>query len=410
MQKRIQWKIEKRKVSDLKPYDKNPRIITDQGLDQLKASIDDIGFAQPVNVNTDNTILSGHARCQVLLREDPEQLIDVYVPDRTLTPKQEEAVIVRMNKNVAGTWDMEKLTLNFEMDDLLEWGFNTDDFIGLDIQVEKIDPQCDEDEIPEVKKNPVTKRGDIWLLGSHRVMCGDSTMVDDVEKLTDGKNIQALFTSPPYNAGQEVETTGKGEKYESHNDSMNDDDYFQLLKDFTSLSISKFDVSMVNIQQLATNKKVFIDYMHFFKDHLIDVAIWNKNYGTPMLPKNVMNCAFEYILFFSKDKNPKRVIKTAKLFQGTVNNVYHGPKNSGNEYAKIHRAMFPVHLPEYFLSTFTTGSIIDLFNGCGTTLIACEKIGRQYFGMDKDPLYIDTTIERWEKYTGKKAELLVGSI
>ena len=131
MEKRIQWKIEKRKVSDLKPYEKNPRIITDHGLDQLKASIDDIGYAQPVNVNTDNTILSGHARCQVLNKENPEQLIDVYVPDRTLTPKQEEAVIVRMNKNVAGTWDMEKLTLNFEMDDLLEWGFTIDDMTSI---------------------------------------------------------------------------------------------------------------------------------------------------------------------------------------------------------------------------------------------------------------------------------------
>lgn len=127
MDKRISWHIEKRNLSDLKPYEKNPRIITEYGLNQLKESFDEIGFAQPININTDGTILSGHARCIQLGKEGTIE-VDVYVPDRLLTPKQEEAVIIRMNKNVAGTWDYEVLANQFEMSELEEWGFSTADF------------------------------------------------------------------------------------------------------------------------------------------------------------------------------------------------------------------------------------------------------------------------------------------
>ena len=123
MKKRIVWKLESRKASELKPYDKNPRIITEESLEDLKKSFDEIGEAQPININQDGTILSGHARFRVLSGEDPMRELQVYVPDRLLTSKQEEAVIIRMNKNVAGKWDFEKLQSDFDLGDLLDWGF-----------------------------------------------------------------------------------------------------------------------------------------------------------------------------------------------------------------------------------------------------------------------------------------------
>ena len=123
MKKRIVWKLESWKASDLKPYDKNPRIITEESLEDLKKSFDEIGEAQPININQDGTILSGHARFRVLSSEDPERELQVYVPDRLLTPKQEEAVIIRMNKIVSGKWDFEKLQFDFDLGDLLDWGF-----------------------------------------------------------------------------------------------------------------------------------------------------------------------------------------------------------------------------------------------------------------------------------------------
>lgn len=125
--KRIVWTIQKKSISELKPHPKNPRIITERGLKQLEESFDDIGFAQPVNINIDGTILSGHARIQQLQNEGQE-FADCYVPDRTLTPNQEEAVIVRMNKNVVGEWDFDILKNEFELESLLDWGFSEIDF------------------------------------------------------------------------------------------------------------------------------------------------------------------------------------------------------------------------------------------------------------------------------------------
>jgi hypothetical protein len=127
MNKRIEWTPVVKKLADLKPYDKNPRIITEQGLDQLGESFDEIGMAQPININTDGTILSGHARFLRLSKEGEKKVL-CLLPDRTLTPKQEEAVIVRMNKNVAGKWDFDILANEFEMPDLIEWGFTELDF------------------------------------------------------------------------------------------------------------------------------------------------------------------------------------------------------------------------------------------------------------------------------------------
>jgi hypothetical protein len=125
--KRINWTLVKKPISELKPHPKNPRIITEKGLKQLEESFDDIGFAQPVNINLDGTILSGHARIQQLQKEGQE-FVDCYVPDRSLTPKQEEAVIVRMNKNVAGEWDFDILKSEFDLENLLDWGFSEIDF------------------------------------------------------------------------------------------------------------------------------------------------------------------------------------------------------------------------------------------------------------------------------------------
>lgn len=132
MEKRPQWSLQKWDIKDLKPYDKNPRVITEKGLKQLKGSFDELGNAQPININTDGTILSGHARYELLKQEGASE-VPVYVPDRTLSPKQEEAVIIRMNKNIAGDWDFDILANEFEIDDLLDWGFEKNEIPKVDV-------------------------------------------------------------------------------------------------------------------------------------------------------------------------------------------------------------------------------------------------------------------------------------
>lgn len=146
MNKRIEWHLEIWNIDRLKPYKKNPRIITEDGINSLKCSFDEIGFAQPININTNGTILSGHARYEQLKFEGVRE-VEVYLPDRLLTPKQEEAVIIRMNKNVAGNWDFEKLANEFDFNDLIEWGFSDNELINSKIdEIDKLDlAEIDED-------------------------------------------------------------------------------------------------------------------------------------------------------------------------------------------------------------------------------------------------------------------------
>lgn len=136
------WHIEKRHISDLKPHEKNPRIITNKGIDQLKESFEEIGAAQPINIDTDNTILSGHARHIVERELDPNREIDVYVPNRPLTEEEREAVLIRMNKNVAGVWDFDILANDFEVSQLLDFGF-TDAELKIDTPLEKPEKDVD---------------------------------------------------------------------------------------------------------------------------------------------------------------------------------------------------------------------------------------------------------------------------
>jgi hypothetical protein len=147
--KTITWRIEKRKLADLKPHPENPRVFTDEGMKDLENSINSIGFMQPININQDGTILSGHARA-MKLEEIGETEVDVYVPDRLLTPKQEEEVLVRLNANTAGEWDWDLLATNFDNKDVVVWGLNkgaTLDNVDLSILEEKSNEEKNQDEL-----------------------------------------------------------------------------------------------------------------------------------------------------------------------------------------------------------------------------------------------------------------------
>ena len=194
--KRITWKIEKRKLADLKPHPKNPRQFTEKGMKDLENSINSIGFMQPININQDGTILSGHART-LKLQQMGEIEVDVYVPDRLLTPKQEEEVLVRANANTAGQWDFDILANEFEDFELVEW--------GLEIPViETEELEAKEDDFDgEPPAEPITVLGDLYEIGEHRLLCGDSTCSDTVDKLMDGELADIAHNDPPYGMKKE---------------------------------------------------------------------------------------------------------------------------------------------------------------------------------------------------------------
>jgi DNA modification methylase len=402
-------------IEKLIPYAKNSRTHSDEQVAQLAGSIKEFGFNNPVLIGQDDVIIAGHGRVMAARKVGLMEVPCIRL--KHLTETQRKAYIIADNRLALNAgWDNELLTI--ELNDLLAdnfaldiLGFDADELKNLLDPVKPTEGLTDEDAVPEVPEEPKTNPGDIYQLGRHRLMCGDSTSIDAVERLLEGKEVDFMFTSPPYNAGDSEKLSGNthttDNKYATYRDDKTQDDYLDFLRGFTNAWMWSTKCMAVNIQQLAGNKIAFVEYLNAYKNHLVDIAIWDKKHGAPQMARNVMSNRFEYIVFLGQTENPSRAIPTAD-FQGTVQNVYDGQPNRNNEFSKVHAATFPVDFPEWAIKNFTkNGSIIaDAFGGTGTTLIACEKLGRTNFSMELDPKYCDVIVKRWEDFTGLKAELV----
>ena len=242
----------------------------------------------------------------------------------------------------------------------------------------------------------------------HRLLCGDSTKPEDVERLMDGQAAALCFTSPPYNVGDNSLGGNKNRvesKYLNDDDDRPSDEYRQFLIRFTELALKTAKTVAVNLQSLAGNKLAVVEWIYQFRTHLVDRMVWFKGQGQPAMAANVMNSRFEDVWILSPDENPKRCIPTGR-FHSTVSNVYEGRGASGENVEKvIHAATMPMHFAVHALTSFdgTAGIVYEPFAGSGTTLIAAEKLGRQCFAMELDPIYCDTIVDRYEQFTGKKA-------
>lgn len=405
--------IQQRPIKDLIPYVNNSRTHSDEQVAQIAASIKEFGWTNPILVDGSNGIIAGHGRLSAArkLGMDSIPVIELSY----LSETQKKALIIADNKLALNAgWDTTTLSLELEAlqetdFDLSLLGFSDKELNEL-LEPEIVEGLTDEDAVPEAPVEPKTKLGDIYQLGNHRLMCGDSTSIDAVEKLMGNDVAEFMFTSPPYNAGDSEKLSGNthtdDNKYATYRDDKTSDEYLDLLCGFTNAWMPYTKVMAINLQQLAGNKIAFIEYLNHFKCNFIDIAIWHKNHGAPAMAKNVMNSVFEYIIFLSQEKNPSRAFQISD-FRGTVKNVYEAPPNRNNEFSSVHAATFPLHLPEWGITTFTKQNTIiaDCFGGTGTTLIACEKTGRQARVMELDPKYCDVIVKRWEDFTGKKAEL-----
>jgi DNA modification methylase len=401
-----------KKVGDLLPYINNARTHSEEQINQIAASIREFGFTNPLLIDGVGTIIAGHGRLHGAKKSGLEE-VPCIVLDH-LTKAQQKALIIADNQLALNAgWDMDLLSvemkdLDAEGFDLSLMGFN-DDMLA-NMLKEETEGLTDEDAVPEVPDDPVTVLGDVWVLGKHRLMCGDSTSIDAVEKLMGGQKANMAFTSPPYNAGKSELLSGNthsgDNKYGDYNDDKSDSEYLDLLVGFTNAWINACEFLAVNLQQLAGNKTSFVDYMGAYKDNLIDVCIWDKGHATPAMVKNVLNSRFEYILLLTSKKKPSRAIPGAN-FRGTISNVYSGPPNRNNEFSKVHAATFPVAFAEWAVESFTSLNAIvaDPFGGTGTTMIAAEKHNRVCMMMELDPKYCDVIIQRWCDFTGEDAIL-----
>lgn len=372
-------------VQQLIPYVKNSRTHSDAQVAQIAASIKEFGWTNPILVDGENGIIAGHGRLMAARKLGHTEVPVIELAH--MTDSQKKAYVIADNQLAMNAgWDTSLLSL--ELADLKDQGFNLD-ILGFDpkeldklLEPEQVDGLTDEDAVPEAPVEPKTKLGDIYQLGNHRLMCGDSTSIDAVEKLMDGQKADMVFTDPPYN----IDYQGVKDKREKiKNDKMPDNEFV----DFLTESLMGCEVMYVCCSW---------HYAHLFREAMIRLArqpkamiVWDKVNPAQHLDKYFKQ---HEIIFYYGDYGGQKTLRgdvwTLKRQKNTV-----------------HPTMKPVELIEIALQDNAGKKIVyDGFGGSGSTMIACEKLGRQARMMELDPKYCDVIVKRWEDFTGKKAVLL----
>lgn len=394
--------MQNKPISSIHSYDKNAKKHPDKQVKQVAASIKEFGFNQPIVVDKNNVVIVGHGRLRAAkllgLKEVPVITVD-------LTEEQAKAYRLADNKLNESEWDM-----GLVIEELKELSEDMLDLTGFDKDL-ILESDEKDDEIPE--NSPTrSKLGDIWQLGKHRVMCGDSTSIESVEILMDGKKADMSFTSPPYNVGENAELSFHDEnKKNKYHDGYQDDnpDYKELIAKTTLNAIDVAKDVFVNLQFVAGNKRELLLWLAELSENFKDIFFWKKSQVQPSMAENVANSQTEVIFLFGKENTSRSWGN--KRFRGNFSNMIETASASAeNKNAKIHNATFPVELPLKFITQGygENSLVLDLFLGTGSTLIACEKTGRICYGMELDPKYVDVIIKRWEDYTGQKAEKING--
>ena len=391
-------------ISELSPAKYNPRKdLTDKDPEyqHIKKSIEEFGYVDPVIVNSDYTVIGGHQRLKVL-KELGHSQIDVVVVD---IPKiKEKALNIALNK-ITGEWDTQRLTgllgeLKAENFDISITGFDEKEFDGLLRELHKDDEPLDSEpqisRAEELRKEWGTKLGQMWQCGEHRIVVGDCTDPAVVGRVMQGEKADITFTSPPYNAGKTPteEKLGTERKYNNYSDDLTKDQYYTLLSLFTDAALSVSGFTFVNIQMLSGNKPAFLKYLNKFSDRLADVVIWDKQHAQPAMAENVLNSRYEFLLIFGEPGASRRLPGT---FRGTLDNVYSGnPQRKNDLGAKTHAATMPIDFASWVVGNFSMSSVYDPFLGSGTTMIACENLGRKCRGCEIDPSYTAVILERYK--------------
>ena len=378
-------KVEMMGIDKLIPYARNSRTHSDEQVAQVAASIREFGFTNPVLIDADGGIIAGHGR---VLAARKLQLKEVpCIRLSYLTETQKKAYIIADNKLALNSgWDDELLKL--ELDELKLEGFELE-LTGFSLdEIDALSPELiepgltDEDYVPEVQPEPISKLGDVWILGKHRVMCGDSTSVDAVETLMDGQKADMVFTDPPY-----------GVDYKG----INNDDrggLEELLRgafgNFLAVAKSGASIYVFHSDRCADIfHKVFREFFHFSS-----MIIWAKNSLT--LSQTDYQSQHEPCLYGWMDNGTHSWHSDRK-----ETSLWRFDK----ERVEGHTTPKPVELVAKAISNSSKGgdSVIDLFGGSGSTLIACEKTGRESRLMELDPKYVDVIVRRWQEFTGKQA-------
>ncbi len=381
--------IQYRRLDEITPYDKNAKTHDQTQINNVAESIRQYGFVQPIVVDRDGVIVIGHCRALAAKKLGMESVPCVCVDD--LTPEQVNALRLVDNKSNESPWDFDLLADELEGLDLTGFDFDW----GLP---EEETQEVEEDEVPEVDETqpPVTKIGDVWKLGRHRLMCGDSTSTECVQKLTGGLQADLLLTDPPYG----VDYTGKTkDALKIENDAKSDDDFIAFLRSAFEAADSVMKAGAVFYIWHADSKAyVFRMACQMTGWEVRQVLIWVKN--AMVMGRQDYQWKHEPCLYGWKSGAGHLWASDRK--QTTVLEFDRPTKN------KEHPTMKPVALFDYQIKNNTKGGdiVLDLFAGSGTTVIACEQNGRTAYVMEYDPKYCDVIVKRWENLTGEKAVLV----
>ena len=401
--------IEQVKLDALIPYARNSRTHSDAQVAQIAASIKEFGFTNPVLIDETGSIIAGHGRVMAARKLAITDVPSIRLTH--LTEAQKKAYVIADNKLALNAgWDDEMLAV--ELTDLKDMGFDLDltgfstDEIEALLAPVGTEGLTDEDAVPEVPEAPVTVLGDVWLLGKHRLMCGDSTSIDAVEKLMAGGGADMLLTDPPYNVALGMNETPADAKKRNRrtdgltvsNDEMTDAGFRQFLRDAFVAADTVMKAGAVFYIWHADSEG------YNFRGACIDSGwkarqclIWKKQ--ALVMGRQDYHWKHEPCLYGWKEGAGHLWATDRK--QTTILE-FDRPSRSGE-----HPTMKPVGLFEYQMLNNTKGGdiVLDLFGGSGTTIIAAEKNGRYGYLMELDPKYCDVIVQRWQEFTGQTATL-----
>ena len=384
-------------LEEIKPYEKNPRN-NDNAVDAVAASIREFGFKVPIIIDKDNIIVAGHTRYKAAKKIGLKTVPCIKADD--LTDEQVKAFRLADNKvSEQAEWDFDLLNEELETItmDMEQFGFEMEE----ETQTEII-----EDDVPDVPEEPKSKYGQVYQLGNHRLMCGDSTKKEDVEKLVREQKMDLLITDPPYNVeivgGNHSDSPSERKKKGNmtiKNDKMDNDSFHKFLFDvFTNAYNALKDGASFYCwyaSREVVNFQTSIEESGFtVKQELI----WNKS--SLVMGRQDYQWKHEPCLYGWKETDSHAWYGDRK--QTTVID-WERPNKSD-----LHPTMKPIGLFDYQIrnSSKAGDNILDLFGGSGTTIMACEQNNRNAYVMEYDPKYVDVIIQRWENFTGKKAVLL----
>jgi len=384
-------------LSRLKPYEKNARTHSSEQVAQIANSITEFGFTNPILVDSKDGIIAGHGR-MTAAQELNLSKVPVVVLDH-LSDRQRRAYVLADNQLALNAgWDLD--VLRSELKDLVDEDFNID-LIGFsdeelkDLMPEELEPEYDgdADAVPEPPEDPITKPGDLWVLGEHRLLCGDSTNLQHIERLMNGKKADLWLTDPPYNVDYEGKTK---EKLVIENDSMSDSDFRQFLVDVYTSADAVMNVGgAFYIWHADSEGFNFRGAAADMGWQVRQCLIWLKQ--SMVMGRQDYHWKHEPCLYGWKE-GAAHLWNTDRK-QTTVLEFDRPSRN------KEHPTMKPVDLFQYQMcnSTKKGAIVLDSFGGSGTTLIAAERSRRKACLMELDPRYCDVIVKRWEEFTGKTA-------